>query len=472
VLEPLAQARGDFDELTRLYEKRLELHDDRAERAHWLRKIAEVAGDQIGSPEAHRGAGARAEGRADAGRGAGRSGTDRGRVQAAGGGRAQDRGGAGRADARPGASWRCGAARLYARAAIACAPSGCTGRCWRATRRTSTRCMALEGLYRAAGDEIGLAAILERRAEAELDPQARRARLMEAARCTSASGEAGLADAIAALQKLRADDEATPRRCGAGAPARGGGHVQEHGGGAGGTGAAHRGLRARARALVARRRAAARDAERPGRRGRGVPRGAGRRPTIRSRCRAGAIEERREDWSTLQEVLMRRSSATFGPIRSPCCSSWRATPSRSCPTPIRPSATCARSSTPTRQRLRVPGAGAHAARERALVRPGRDLGKHADTEAKAGRRPTELALRVAIAGRLGEGARLRRQRRRGAGEGAAGRAARTSGALLSLARLHEGAERWDEAAEALEKAAANAAPPRRSPRSSSATRRS
>ena len=51
MLEPLAQARGDFDELTRLYEKRLELHDDRAERAHWLRKIAEVAADQIGSPE-------------------------------------------------------------------------------------------------------------------------------------------------------------------------------------------------------------------------------------------------------------------------------------------------------------------------------------------------------------------------------------------------------------------------------------
>ena len=51
VLEPLAQNRGDFNELLALYERRLELHDDRAERAHWLRKMAEVAADQIGSPQ-------------------------------------------------------------------------------------------------------------------------------------------------------------------------------------------------------------------------------------------------------------------------------------------------------------------------------------------------------------------------------------------------------------------------------------
>ena len=66
---------------------------------------------------------------------------------------------------------------------------------------------ALEGLYRTAGDEPRLAAILEKRAEAELDPQARRTRLMEAARLHEHRGEAGLADAIAALQKLRAADE-------------------------------------------------------------------------------------------------------------------------------------------------------------------------------------------------------------------------------------------------------------------------
>src|SRR4029079_14335184 len=51
VLEPLAQARGDFNELFALYERRLQLHAARAERAHWLRKMAEVAADQIGSPE-------------------------------------------------------------------------------------------------------------------------------------------------------------------------------------------------------------------------------------------------------------------------------------------------------------------------------------------------------------------------------------------------------------------------------------
>ena len=38
-------------ELVALYERRLELRDDRAERAHWLRKIAEVAADQLGEPE-------------------------------------------------------------------------------------------------------------------------------------------------------------------------------------------------------------------------------------------------------------------------------------------------------------------------------------------------------------------------------------------------------------------------------------
>src|SRR5207244_8012057 len=66
---------------------------------------------------------------------------------------------------------------------------------------------ALEGLYRTAGDEPRLAGILEKRAEADLDPQARRTRLLEAARLHERRGAAGIGDAIAALQKLRAADD-------------------------------------------------------------------------------------------------------------------------------------------------------------------------------------------------------------------------------------------------------------------------
>ena len=43
-----------INELIALYERRLELHDDRAERAHWLRKIAEVAADQLGELRSRR----------------------------------------------------------------------------------------------------------------------------------------------------------------------------------------------------------------------------------------------------------------------------------------------------------------------------------------------------------------------------------------------------------------------------------
>src|SRR5262249_59057492 len=62
-------------------------------------------------------------------------------------------------------------------------------------------------VYRAAGDEARLAAILEKRAEADLDPQARRTRLVEAARLHERRGAAGIGDAIAALQKVSAADE-------------------------------------------------------------------------------------------------------------------------------------------------------------------------------------------------------------------------------------------------------------------------
>ena len=50
MLEPIAEGRGDYEELCALYEHRLTLRDDRSERAHWLRKIAEVCEGPLGNP--------------------------------------------------------------------------------------------------------------------------------------------------------------------------------------------------------------------------------------------------------------------------------------------------------------------------------------------------------------------------------------------------------------------------------------
>ena len=86
------------------------------------------------------------------------------------------------------------------------------------------------------------------------------------------------------------------------------------------------------------------------------------------------------------------------------------------------------------------------------------LAKHAETEGAAGRKPTELALRVAIANVW--------EKELDSPESAAEALERVlevapdnAAALLSLARLHERAERWDDAAETLERAAAHAASP-------------
>jgi len=86
------------------------------------------------------------------------------------------------------------------------------------------------------------------------------------------------------------------------------------------------------------------------------------------------------------------------------------------------------------------------------------LAKHAEMEGAAGRKPTELALRVAIANVW--------EKELDSPESAAEALERVlevapdnAAALLSLARLHERSERWDEAADALARAAAHAASP-------------
>ena len=92
-------------------------------------------------------------------------------------------------------------------------------------------------------------------------------------------------------------------------------------------------------------------------------------------------------------------------------------------TSIRRSGSCARSSTSTpRNALRVPRARAAAARERALVRPGRGARPARRHEGGGGAQAGRAGAAGGDRRRLGEGARFARERRRGAGEGAGGRA--------------------------------------------------
>jgi golgin subfamily B member 1 len=82
------------------------------------------------------------------------------------------------------------------------------------------------------------------------------------------------------------------------------------------------------------------------------------------------------------------------------------------------------------------------------------LAKHADMEAAAGRKPTELALRVAVAN-VWEKDLDSPESAAEALEKVLEVAPDNVPALLSLARLHERNERWDEASEVLQRAAEN-----------------
>ncbi|MDB4982205.1 MAG: repeat-containing protein, partial [Myxococcales bacterium] len=83
------------------------------------------------------------------------------------------------------------------------------------------------------------------------------------------------------------------------------------------------------------------------------------------------------------------------------------------------------------------------------------LAKHADVEGAAGRKPTELALRVAVAD-VWEQQLSSPESAVEALEKVLEVAPTNAAALLSMARIHEGAERWDEASAALARAAETA----------------
>jgi len=172
-----------------------------------------------------------------------------------------------------------------------------------------------------------------------------------------------------------------------------------------------------------------------------------------------SIEEKREDWSTLQEVLLRRlGSATGADQVSVLLKLARNAEQRLNDVD--------QSVGFLRQLLDAdPGNGFGYLELERILRDAERwydlvdvLAKHAETEGAAGRKPTELALRVAIANVW--------EKELDSPESAAEALERVlevapdnAGALLSLARLHERAERWDDAAETLERASAHAAAP-------------
>jgi tetratricopeptide (TPR) repeat protein len=460
VLEPLAEARGDHQELIALYEQRIELRDDRGERAHWLRKIAEVSSERLNDPARAVAALGRAL-REDPSPGGALDDLERiasaGDLSASGAQEIE----AALAGAEPDAARELAlrAARLYEQAEDPASAERLYRRVLDQDPENTDALQALEGVYRAARQSARLAEVLQRRAAVDLDPQLRRQRLLEAARLHEALGDA--AAAIAALQALRGADEDDLDA------------LKE-------LARLHEGL-GQPRELDAVLAHQARLTEDPGQRARLWARVGELRLGVLGDAEAAAeayrealegvpddpvalsalesIEEKREDWSTLQEVLLRRLGSATGADQV---------------------AVLLKLARNAEQRLQDVDQAVGFLRqlldadarngfgylelERILRAAERwydlvdVLAKHADTEGAAGRKPTELALRVAIANVW--------EKELDSPESAADALEKVlevdpdnAGALLSLARLHERTERWDDAAEALERAAAHAASP-------------
>src|SRR6185436_16626371 len=168
------------------------------------------------------------------------------------------------------------------------------------------------------------------------------------------------------------------------------------------------------------------------------------------------IEERREDWSTLQEILMRRLGTVQGAAQIPVLLKL----AKNAETRLDD---IEQASGYLRQILDVDENNGMAYLElERMLRKGERwydlvdvLTKHADVEAAAKRKPSELALRVAIAD-VWEQELSSPESAVHALEQVLEVPPTNVPALLSMARIHEAAERWDEAGAALERAAATA----------------
>ena len=461
VLEPLAQARADHQQLIALYERRLALRDDRSERAHWLRKIAEVAADQLGDSRLALEALGRAL-KEEPLPGAALDDLERiaGAAKLPAIGAAQIDAALAEAGADPDASRELAlrAGRLYTDAGDRVAAERLYKRVLDSDAENGDALAALEALYRAAGEDAELAAVLERRAEAELDPQARRARLMEAARLYEKRNELELA--IASLRRLQAADEGDAEALGELA------RLHEALGQSAELSAV---LAERARvtedpreratlwARVGELRLQAEDVDGAAEAYREALESAPEAPNVLSALEA--IEERREDWGTLQEVLMRRLSATSGAEQVPVLLKLASNAEHKIHD-IEQAVGFLRQVLDVEERSAL----AYAELERILRANERwydlvdVLAKHAEVEAAAGRKPNELSLRVAIAD-VWDKELDSPDAAAEALEKVLEVAPDNAAALLSLARLHERSERWDDAMGALERAIATASSP-------------
>jgi tetratricopeptide (TPR) repeat protein len=464
VLEPLAEARGDHEELLALYEYRVGLRDDAGERAHWLRKIAEICDGVVGDA----GRALDALGRAleeepmpgaaldDLERIAGAA-----KMSAAGAAKIEAVLDAAEPDA--GRELALRAARLYEAATDGRADLAGAERLYSRVLAADPENVdalgALEGLYRGVGaaGAAHLASILERRAAVELDPAARKKRLAEAAKLHEQHGD--VEGAIAAWQSLRAAEEGDALALGelARLYESTGQTDEDHLVGA---------LTERARfaedpseraALWARAgelRLAAGNVDGAAEAYKEALEGAPDNLTVLGALEA--IEEKRQDWTALQEILVRRLGGAQGAAQIPVLLKL----AKNAETRLDDVDQAAGY---LRQILDVQAdnGAAYLELER-LLRKGERwydlvdvLGKHADVEAAAKRKPSELALRVAIAD-VWEQELSSPESAVEALEKVLEVAPTNVAALLSMARIHEGAERWDEAAAALERAAATA----------------
>ena len=455
ILEPLAESRGDYDQLVALYEYRLATRDDRTERAAGLRRIAEIQEERLNQPEKA----LEALGRA--------------LVEEPTPGETVDA-----IERVAGIAVRpVEAARLIEAVLPSADPTAARELALRAARlyesdpaqraaaeRLYVRVLdddpehvdalaALEAFRRASGDQAGLAEVLERRAAIEFDPTARRERLTEAAGLRESLGDGE--GALAAWQKLREAEEGDAVVLTEMARLyEGQGKMTELTDVLAEKARFENEPAARSATLIRLgevRLQALEDLDGAAEAFREALDSTPDDPRLLGALET--IEVRREDWSTLQEVLLRRMGTVQGEAQIPVL--FR----------LAKNAEDKLSDVDQavgflHQILEIEAGNGMAFLELERILRANErwydlvdvLGKHADAEAGAGRQPTELALRVAIAD-VWENSLDSTESATEALEKILEVSPTHVGALLSLARIHEAAERWDEATEMLQRAA-------------------